>query len=142
MGGIWEAGVKSIKFHLKRICKDQKLTYEELCTTLAQIECCVNSRPLFALSTDPTSFDVLTPGHFLIGQALSTIPEDNVSGQRISLLDKWQLCQQLYRSFWNRWYKEYLPTLQQRHKWTQQKENLNVGDLVLVAENNLPPSHW
>lgn len=142
MGGIWEAGVKSIKFHLKRICKDQKLTYEELCTTLAQIECCVNSRPLFALSTDPTSLEVLTPGHFLIGQALSTIPEDNASRQRISLLDKWQLCQQLYRSFWSRWYKEYIPTLQQRHKWTQQKENLNVGDLVLIAEDNLPPSHW
>lgn len=35
-GGLWEAGVKSTKYHLKRIVNDRVLTYEELSTLLAR----------------------------------------------------------------------------------------------------------
>ena len=44
-GGIWEAAVKSMKTHLRRILGDVKLTYEELSTLLAQIEACLASHP-------------------------------------------------------------------------------------------------
>ncbi|KAL0858664.1 hypothetical protein ABMA27_012488 [Loxostege sticticalis] len=37
-GGLWEAGVKSVKHHLKRIIGETTLTYEELNTLLIQIE--------------------------------------------------------------------------------------------------------
>jgi len=35
MGGLWEAGVKSCKFHLKRVIGESRLTFEELTTVLA-----------------------------------------------------------------------------------------------------------
>ncbi|KMQ86874.1 hypothetical protein RF55_14027 [Lasius niger] len=61
-GGIWEAGVKSVKFHLRRVIGEHKLTFEEITTLLAQIEACLNSRPLYALSNSPTDLTALTPG--------------------------------------------------------------------------------
>jgi transposase InsO family protein len=66
-GGLWEAGIKSVKTHLKKIIGMTPLTFEEMYTILSQVEACLNSRPLCALSNDIESPAVLTPGHFLIG---------------------------------------------------------------------------
>ena len=70
-GGLWEAGVKSVKYHLRRVVGDVGLTFEEMSTVLCQIEACLNSRPLTAISTDPSDLQALTPGHFLIGEPLN-----------------------------------------------------------------------
>lgn len=62
-GGLWEAAVKSTKSHLRRILGDVKLTFEEFNTVLAQVEACLNSRPLvYSNSPDDDSIEMLTPG--------------------------------------------------------------------------------
>jgi len=76
-GGLWEAGVKSVKFHLHRVLGESRITFEEFTTVLAQIEACLNSRPLTPMSVDPSDLTALTPGHFLIGGSLMAVPESD-----------------------------------------------------------------
>ncbi|KAJ0169553.1 hypothetical protein K1T71_014738 [Dendrolimus kikuchii] len=141
-GGLWEAGVKSVKFHLRRIIGDTTLTYEELATVLTQIEACLNSRPLSRIESDSDGFEVLTPGHFLVGEPLLTVPEQNYESQNITSLRRWQLTQRMMQNFWRRWSQEYLTTFLHRYKWASQSPEPNIGDLVLVKEEDLPPSRW
>lgn len=141
-GGLWEAGVKSVKHHLRRVVGEAKLTYEEMCTVLCQIEACLNSRPLCPISRDPTDESTLTPGHFLIGEPLLTMPHQSLLDTARHRLNRWQYIQQLYQGFWRRWSTEYLNRLQQRPKWMDKKPNVAVGDLVLVKDEQCPPSKW
>lgn len=52
-GGLWEAAVKSMKFHLKRVTGQQIFSFEALNSLVVQVEGVMNSRPLCALSDDP-----------------------------------------------------------------------------------------
>ncbi|XP_029165881.1 uncharacterized protein LOC114936752, partial [Nylanderia fulva] len=115
-GGKWEAGVKSVKFHLRRVLGDARLTYEELTTLLVQIEAILNSRPLTALSDDPSDSTALTPGHFLVGSTLATVPEPSLQEVPQNRLSRWQLLQCMKESFWQRWSSEYLQQLQTTSK--------------------------
>lgn len=142
MGGIWESSVKLAKQLFKRTIGDRVLSFEELTTVFARIEAVLNSRPLCGLSDDPNCLDPLTPGHFLIGQPLVSPAEFCFEHTPISRLKRWQLVRQISQHFWRRWQLEYLTLLQQRAKWTKQIPNLQIGDLVLIKEENLPPLQW
>ncbi|XP_076382082.1 uncharacterized protein LOC143260480 [Megalopta genalis] len=142
-GGLWERGVRSVKTHLRRVIGEQRLTFVEMCMILAQIEACLNSRPLHPLSSDPSDLNPLTPGHFLVGESLTTLPHADLTDIRQNRLNRFQLLQQTIQHFWRRWQRDYLHNLQQRHKWKQGHGNpLKVGDMVLIKEENLPPLKW
>ena len=62
------AAVMLAKFYLKRVIGMQRLDYEELSTTAAQVESCLNSCTLLQLNShSQDGVSILTPGHFLIG---------------------------------------------------------------------------
>lgn len=101
-GGIWEAGVKSIKTHLYKIVGTVALTFEELQTVLCEIEAILNSRPLIPLSTDPNDLNYISPGHFLVGDALNSLPCHDLTDVNTNRLTRWQLIEQLRQHFWKR----------------------------------------
>ncbi|XP_048482282.1 uncharacterized protein LOC119693509 [Plutella xylostella] len=141
-GGLWEAGVKSVKYHLKRTL-NHNLTFEDMSTTLCQIEACLNSRPLCPIDTvDVDNIEVLTPGHFLIGEAPINVPEPDLCDTNLNRLTRWQLTQRLVQHFWHRWQAEYLTRLQNRPKWQRRSTEYEVGDIVLLKEESLPPAKW
>lgn len=141
-GGLWEAGIKSTKYHLKRVLGNCNLTFEELNTVLVQIEALLNSRPLTPLSSDANDLSPLTPGHFLIGRPLTALPAPNLEDRCVTYLTRYQRIEQLRQHFWSRWSKEYVSELQQRVKWRNCTKALEKDTLVLIKDEKLPPLKW
>jgi len=105
------------KLQLKKVVGNQVYTLEELMTLITRIEGVLNSRPLVAMSTDLNDLSVITPGNFLIGKPLMTIPEHDIVDIPQNRRKRWQLVRQAFHSFWKRWSREFLHTLQIRQKW-------------------------
>ncbi|XP_055910712.1 uncharacterized protein LOC129945077 [Eupeodes corollae] len=141
-GGVCEAAVKSAKNHLLRTVGDAFLTFEELSTIIADIEAILNSRPMYAMSSDPSDEQVLTPGHFLIGGPMNAVFEPVVTDYKMPTLKRWRRLSLIKQHFWNRWSKEYLADLQKRVKWQNSSENIKVNTLVLVGDDNSYPQNW
>lgn len=71
--GLWEAEIKSVKTHMRRVLGEALLTFEEMYMT--QIEAVLNSQPLTPISNDPLDLRALIPGHFLIREPFNAIPQ-------------------------------------------------------------------
>ncbi|XP_062556793.1 uncharacterized protein LOC134221620 [Armigeres subalbatus] len=141
-GGVWEAGVKAAKSHLKIVLCEASLNYEEMTTVLVQVEAILNSRPMTQVSNDANDFNALTPGHFLVGRELTAVPEPSYDNVRVSSLSRWQHLQKLKQDFWSRWSTEYLSELQPRSKWYKNKLTIRPDMLVVLREDNVAPQMW
>lgn len=142
MGGLWEAGVKSCKNHLKKIAGQIHYTYEEFSTILAAIEACLNSRPLTQQSENIDDLTALTPGHFLTGCSLLSPAEPEEIPTKTALLNRWRKLKVVQQEFCRRWKSDYLKELQKRNKWKYPSQNLNLGDLVVLSQEMGSPNEW
>ena len=134
--------MKAAKHHLKRVVGDQRLTYDELATVTAQVEACLNSRPLLDQhSHSPDGIQPITPGHSLVGKAIVAYPETEVD-QKIALSERWTLCQGMVQQFWKRWSNEYFHQLQAAHKWKTKRPKLCIGDVVLMRDASYFQTQW
>ena len=102
----------------------------------------MNSRPLTYEGADPRDEPVLTPNHFLVGQLGGQLAPQFTDDIAFNPRNRWRLIQNLVRVFWKRWREEYQSTLNTRKKWREAKENLKVGDMVLVVDQNVPRGQW
>ncbi|GFX04812.1 integrase catalytic domain-containing protein [Trichonephila clavipes] len=120
---------------------NSKITFEEFETIIIQVEGILNSRPLVPLSDNINEYEVLTPGH-IIGRPISVIPEPAILDISDNRLSRWQYTTKCVQTLWKRWKNDYLNHLQQRNKWQFEKNNVAVGCLVLLKENDLPTCKW
>ncbi|KAI5756182.1 hypothetical protein M8J77_022802 [Diaphorina citri] len=142
-GGLWEAGVKSVKSHLKVLLHNRSLQFEEFSTVLCRIEAIVNSRPIGIPASSPEDVSqCLTPGHFLVGGPLLSRPEPDLTDTIPNRLTRWEFLSQITQHLWKRWAREYLHTLIQRQKWCSPSESIKVGDIVVLTVENQPPMSW
>lgn len=102
MGGLWEAGVKSMNYHLRRNLGECTLNHQEAKAVLVQIEAVLNSRPLTPASTHPSDMEALILGHFIIRKTFNCISEPNHFDAKIPRL-RWHIVQKLVQIFWKRW---------------------------------------
>ncbi|KAM8714852.1 hypothetical protein ACLKA7_001255 [Drosophila subpalustris] len=132
----------SAKGLMARSLMNARCTFEELVTITAEVEAILNSRPLTPLSSDPSDLGALTPGHFLTGDSLRALPEQEINDEQLKSLDRWRLLSGIKQNFWRRWLADYFNELHIRSKWTKSTPSISIGDMVLIHEDNVPSQKW
>ncbi|XP_053667104.1 uncharacterized protein LOC128716206 [Anopheles marshallii] len=143
-GGIWERQIQTIKKGLRQMMDEWRLrkpSPETLVATLIEIEFILNSRPLTHIPVTNDEEEILTPFHFLIGRSGSAVPPLSLMTSSIDV-KQYKQVQHHSKVFWDKWKREYLPTLLKRDKWTNKVEPLKEDDLVVLTDDNATPGKW
>ncbi|XP_065080297.1 uncharacterized protein LOC135703125 [Ochlerotatus camptorhynchus] len=141
-GGLWEAAIKVAKKHLFRSLGSSRLSFEEMCTVLTQIEAIMNSRPLLPMTEDPNDMAALTPAHFLIGSSLHALPDPDLRSFPAYKLDHYQQLQLHVQQFWTHWRKEYLQELMKDTRGWNRNDEITPGKMVILVDEMQPPIRW
>lgn len=141
-GGAHESMIKSAKRAIHAILGNADISDEELLTAIIGAEALINSRPLTYQSANPNDDIPLTPNHFLHGQMGGRFAPTSVDETQYSLRKRWRRVQELVRHFWQRWMREWIPTLSTRKKWHKERRDVQVGEVVLVISPDTSRGNW
>jgi len=137
-GGLWEAGVKSFKHHLKRVIGNDTLSQLEF-DSLMSDRSFPQLPPFHIMINDPDSLDALTPGHFLIGRSLLSVPEESILDVNKNRLSRWQRVQAMHEHFWK--VDRLLAHVSSASKMAK-RSIIKANDLTLIKNPLLPPAKW
>lgn len=143
MGGVWERQIRTVRNVLSSLLQDfgSQLDDEGLfCEAMA----IVNSRPLTISNLhDPFAPEPITPNHLLTMKSKVVLPPPGeFQTPDLYCRRRWRRIQYLANEFWTRWRKEYVKILQTRTKWSSTRRNIQIGDVVIVKDDNLPRNQW
>ena len=124
----------AVKSALSNMDLSRTPTEETLRRALLQAERLVNSRPLTQIPVDPEEEESLTPNHFLLGSSSGIKPE--ATRDDVLLPDNYKNWQAIVASFWQRFVREYLPSISMRAKWFKKVRPLQEGDLVFICDQD------
>ena len=140
-GGVWERMIRSVRKILGSLLREQLVNDETLLTLITEVERILNDRPLTLQSDSTDDPEPLTPSKLLLLRSNSSLPPDVFT--TVDRYNKrWRQAQCLANTFWERWIREYLSTLQIRQKWLRRRRNLANGDLVLIVQGNITRGQW
>ncbi len=115
---------------------------ESFHTVLCEVESILNDRPITKISNDPNDLEAFTPNHLLIMKGKPALPPGLFEKSDLYVKRRWRQVQYLADLFWKRWIREYLPLLQQRQKWTKERQSFIPGYIVLVLDPTAPRGSW
>lgn len=141
-GGVWERLIRSVRKAMNSVIREQILDDDGFHTLMCEIEMILNDRPITMNSDDPNDLEALTPNHLLLIKRKPNLPPGVFNKTDNYCRRRWRQIQYMANLFWRRWVHEYLPILQERQKWNNQKINFNVGDIVIVVDENSPRNSW
>ncbi|MCJ8750250.1 hypothetical protein PDJAM_G00260380 [Pangasius djambal] len=114
-----------------------KLTHEVLVTFMAEVAASINARPIVPVTTDPDESFILTPAALLTQKVNYVAPPAGEFGVADLYMSQWRQVQQLSNTFWDRWRKQFLPTLQTRKKWQSSHPNPSLLVFVVFSFGNI-----
>lgn len=145
MGGPWERMIGIARPILNAMllqAEHSRLTHEVLTTLMAEVTAIINARPLVPVSSDPEAPLILTPSTLLTQKFGAALPPPGDFAKGDMFKDQWKRVQVLADTFWARWQKEYLNTLQYRQKWQLNNTNMKEEDIVLLKDKQIGRNEW
>ena len=142
MGGAWERQIRSVRNALAVLLSrhGSQLHDESLNTFMVEAESIVDFRPLEVNDvSSPECLDPLTPNQLLTMKSSVVLPPPG-SFQLADLFSKkrWRRVQYLANEFWIKWEDNYRQLLQPRRKWVRTVRSIEVDDVVIIKDDNLP----
>ena len=135
MNGVVESLIRSCRRGLDSAVNylKRRFTFEEWQTFLSEVMYVINSRPLFPDGPDPVGSPAVTGNDILHPFDQPTVPQPVVE-DRPHPRDVVKALHQRVQVFWETWLRYMPPHLIARSKWFHSRQNLQVGDLVLLLE--------
>jgi len=144
VGGIWERQIRSVRNVLNYtvgLCPG-RLDDSSLRCLFYEAMLIINSRPLTAIGSDPDE-EPLTPNHLITMKPnIPLPPPGKFVKEDMYARKRWRRIQYLAEQFWSRWKKEYILNLSERQKWNTTRRNIQVGDVVMLMDTELPRTEW
>lgn len=112
-----------------------------------EVESTLNDRPLTYVY-DELGEEELTPAHLMYGRRLNSLPDEVVEPDDVGNPDynsRFKYLSAKLTHFWKRWSREYLVSLREFHRTNpvnEDRETVQVGDVVTVHEEGSKRSQW
>ena len=138
-GGVFERQIGSIRKVLSGLLLEQSSSLSDECliTLLHEVAAIINCRPLSHVNLSDSCIEPLSPNHLLTQKSRVVVsPPGTFVRQDLYLSKRWRRVQYLANIFWTRWRQEYLDSINKRWKWTNQRRNIEVNDVVLICDEN------
>ena len=136
MNGLSESLIRWYKKILKPMLNSQRFTISEVQTALYQVADIMNSRPLSRRpGVDPLDGGPVTPNHLLLGRATGESPIGDFD-VKLNITKRTQMIDQVVSDWWRKWYCSVFQDLVPSYKWNQKTREVQVGDVVLMFNEN------
>ena len=101
----------------------------------------VNECPIGRVPNDPDDGSYLCPNDLLLGRASSKIPQGPFRETK-NPRHRFEFVQKIIDSFWKRWTRDVFPLLVPRRKWNSHRRNVQINDIVMLADSNAIRGQW
>jgi len=138
MNGVVESLVRSCRKALDATTNYHKRSYtcSEWETIVAETNYVVNSRPLFPNTADDLDEEPLTGNTLLFPHGQTPVPQ-NQSVDGLDPRKSVKIAHSFLKTFWESWMRNMPPQLMMRSKWFKTRQNLKIGDYVIILEPGL-----
>lgn len=144
--GVTERLIRSVRAVLNgmALTSSGRLDTKTLRTMFYEATNIVKSQPITATAVENPEDAIITPNLLLTMKSVPLVapPPGRFSEAEIYSRKRWEASQHMAEEFWLAWRAEYMQHLMIRQKWANKERNVRRGDIVLVADSNLPRNDW
>ena len=129
-GGIFKTIVKAMKRALCAVVSTADLQEEQFRTVVSKCMHMLNNRPIQVVG-DHHDLETLTPNHFLLGNLGNVVfPPNFTKENRHNLDERLRRVVEVQDHVWKRFSEEIVPLLGPRTRWSAERKNVKVDEVV------------